>query len=304
MKKNLLSVMFGMLMLLAFAQDRQVEGTITDANDNSPVIGANVFVKGTKIGTTTDINGHFVLGIPADAKTLTISYVGKKTEDVAVQDNGQLLFALKDDSKELSQVVVTALGVKKEQKALGYAAQQVSGDNVSTAKEANVVNQLQGKVAGVQITGSSNLGGSSRILIRGAKSIEGQNQPLFVVDGVPLDNSNFTTTEQARGALGYDYGNAIQDINTDDIESVNILKGAAASALYGARGANGVIVITTKKGSKKVDKGKSPIGVTVTQNVMFNQVAVLPDYQNLYGGGYVRYIQEQYPVPGSKATSV
>ncbi len=300
MKKGLLSVLFSIMLVFAFAQDKQVEGTITDANDKMPVIGVNVFVKGTKIGTTTDVNGHFVLGVPATATKLTISYVGKKTLEVAVPENGTLNLALEDESKDINQVVVTALGVKRESKSLGYAAQQVSGDNVSTAKEANVVNQLQGKIAGVQITGSSNLGGSSRILVRGAKSLTGNNQPLFVVDGVPLDNSNFTTADQARGALGYDYGNAAQDINTDDIESVNVLKGAAASALYGSRGANGVIVITTKKGTKQLGKGKMPIGVSVSQNVMFNQVSVLPDYQNLYGGGTLDTFRNSVKFPGNK----
>ncbi len=300
MKKKLLAVFLGLFALAAFAQDRQVEGTITDATDNLPLIGANVFVKGTKIGTSTDANGRFVLGVPADAKTLTITYIGKKAMDVAIPESGTISVALEDDVIQTSQVVVTALGVKREQKSLGYATQVVSGDNVSTAKEANLVNQLQGKVAGVQITGSSNLGGSSRILIRGARSIDANNQPLFVVDGVPIDNSNFTTVEQARGALGYDYGNAIQDINTDDIESVNVLKGPAATALYGNRGLNGVIVITTKKGTKKVGKGKSPIGVTITQNILFDQVAILPDYQDQYGGGTLDTFRNSNLFPGLK----
>ncbi|MCX6199576.1 MAG: SusC/RagA family TonB-linked outer membrane protein [Bacteroidetes bacterium] len=300
MKKRLLSVIFSLSLIFAFAQDKQVEGTITDAGDKSPVIGANVFVKGTKIGTATDVNGHFALGVPASAKTLTISYVGKKAQEVAVPENGILNIALDDDTREMNQVVVTALGVKREAKSLGYSSQLVSGANVSTAKEANVVNQLQGKVAGVQITGSSNLGGSSRILIRGAKSLTGNNQPLFVVDGVPLDNSNYATLDQARGALGYDYGNAAQDINSDDIESMNVLKGAAASALYGSRGANGVILVTTKRGTKQLGKGKMPIGVTVSQNVMFNQVSVLPEYQNKYGGGTLDTFRNSTKFPGNK----
>lgn len=300
MKKALL--LFSLMVFawsVSYAQVKIVEGTITDATDNLPLIGANVVVKDTKIGTTTDENGRFTLGVPADATTLVISYIGKKTTEVPIPASGEVIVSLEDDTKTKSEVVVTALGIKREQKSLGYATQTVEGSNVSIAKEANVINSLQGKIAGVQITGSSNLGGSSRILIRGAKSLTGQNQPLFVVDGVPLDNSNFTTADQARGALGTDYGNAAQDINSDDIENINVLRGPAATALYGNRGANGVIVITTKKGSlRKEGKGKMPIGVTVSQNVAFNQVAVWPKYQNQYGGGTLDTFRFSNVFPG------
>lgn len=297
----LLSAFWFFAVHISYAQDRTIEGNVTDATDNLPLIGANVVVKDTKIGTTTDENGHFVLGLPPNATTLVISFIGKKAQEVAIPASGNITVALVDDAKVVGDVVVTALGIKREQKSLGYATQTLDGSNVSIAKEANVINSLQGKIAGVQITGSSNLGGSSRILIRGAKSIDGQNQPLFVVDGVPIDNSNFATADQARGALGYDYGNAAQDINSDDIETMNILRGPAATALYGNRGANGVIVITTKKGTQRKDgKGKSPIGVTVSQNVAFNQVAVLPKYQNLYGGGTIDTFRNSVVFPGSK----
>jgi TonB-dependent SusC/RagA subfamily outer membrane receptor len=188
---------------------------------------------------------------------------------------------------EMNEVVITALGIPRDKKAVGYATQKVEGSNVSTARETNVVNALQGKVAGVQITGSSNLGGSSRILMRGIKSVYGNNQPLFVVDGVPIENGNYTTADQARSALGYDYGNAIQDIDPSNIEDVQFLKGPAA-ALYGSRGANGVVLITTKKG-KATGKGAGGIGVTVTENYGFDKVYVLPDYQNIYGGGAAEF---------------
>jgi TonB-linked SusC/RagA family outer membrane protein len=202
-------------------------------------------------------------------------------------DGAVVNVVLIDNDKVLGDVVVTALGVKREQKSLGYANQVVKGDDINTAKDPNLVNSLQGKIAGVQIAGGGNIGGSSRITIRGVKSLTGENQPLFVVDGVIIDNSNYATLDVESGALGYDYGNAAQDINSDDIESVNVLKGGPAAALYGSRGANGVIVITTKKGSKhSKEKGKSPIGVSVTENMMFNQVSVLPKYQNEYGAGY------------------
>ena len=169
-----------------------------------------------------------------------------RTVDLTASD--QVNITLEPNIQQLNQVVVTALGVPREQKSLGYATQQVQGEDISLAKEGNFINSLQGRVAGVQISGSSNIGGSSRILLRGVRSISYENQPLFVVDGVPVNNGNFTTTDQVRGALGYDYGNAAQDINPDDIETINVLKGSSASALYGAQGANGVIIITTKKG--------------------------------------------------------
>jgi TonB-linked SusC/RagA family outer membrane protein len=259
-----------------------------------------VIVEKTTIGTTTDIDGKYTLaGVPNDAKNLLVSYTGMKTKVVLITGT-TLDVTLDENEKLLDDVVVTALGVKREQKALGYATQLVKGDDINTAKDANLVNNLQGKIAGVQITGNSNIGGSSRITIRGIKSLTGENQPLFVIDGVVIDNSNFVTADAEQGALGRDYGNAAQDINADDIESVNVLKGGAAAALYGSRGANGVIVITTKHGSKhSTEKGKSPIGVTVSENMMFNQVAVLPDYQNEYGAGYGPTFRNDEENPGS-----
>jgi TonB-linked SusC/RagA family outer membrane protein len=303
MKKGLLSILLLLFVGFSFAQNNKiVEGTVTDAADKSPLAGANVILKGTTIGAVTDGDGKFSLFIPDTNthNTLVISYVGMTSQEVALPaDNSPLTVSLVA-GKNINEVVVTALGVKREQKSLGYATQVVSGTDVSTAKEANVINQLQGKVAGVQISGSSNLGGSARILLRGVRSIDGENQPLFVVDGVPINNANPTTIDQARGALGYDYGNAVQDINTDDIESVNILKGLSASALYGSRGINGVIVITTKKGAQRAGKGKMPIGVTVSQNMLFSQVAVLPEYQNLYGGGTLDTFRNSAVFPGYK----
>lgn len=294
---KLLVVGFLFLCNTTFAQ-KTITGTVTSSGE--PVIGANVVIEGTTTGTVTDADGKFSLSVDDNVKNLIFSYVGLKKKVVPVGTSTTLNITLDVDQNTFDEVVVTALGVKREAKSLGYSSQLVSGANLSTAKEANVVNQLQGKVAGVQITGSSNLGGSSRILIRGAKSLTGNNQPLFVVDGVPLDNSNYATLDQARGALGYDYGNAAQDINSDDIESMNVLKGAAASALYGSRGANGVILVTTKRGTKQLGKGKMPIGVTVSQNVMFNQVSVLPEYQNKYGGGTLDTFRNSTKFPGNK----
>lgn len=291
MKQKLLSVFVILIASLQFAySQRTITGVVTSAKDKQPVIGAVVLVEKTAIGTTTDIDGKYSLQVPDNATTLVVSYTGMKSKTVAI--SGLVMdIVLEENEKQLEDVVVTALGVKRERKALGYANQEVKGDDINTAKDANLVNNLQGKIAGVQITGNSNIGGSSRITIRGIKSLTGENQPLFVVDGVIIDNSNFSTADVQQGAQGYDYGNAAQDINADDIETVNVLKGGAATALYGSRGANGVIVITTKKGSKHGgEKGKSPIGVTVTENMMFNKVSVLPNYQNQYGAGYDAYV--------------
>lgn len=279
---------FVMLMALlwvvgsAYAQ-RTITGTITDT-DNNPLMGATVLAKGTTVGAFSNIDGKYSLDVPEGTTTLSFSYVGYTTQEVELGASNILDIQLMEGVL-VDNVIVTALGISREEKSLGYAVQKVDGSDLDEAREVNVVNSLQGKIAGVQITGASgNMGGSSRILIRGANSVTGENQPLFVVDGVPVDNSNFTSTDQARGGGGYDYGNAIQDLNPDDIESVTVLKGPTAAALYGSRAANGVIMIKTKTG-KSIQKKKG-IGVSINSGVTFDQVLLLPDLQNEYGGGF------------------
>ena len=304
MKHKLLSVFIFLLAATMYSYgQRTISGTLTSSKDKQPLIGAVILVEKTTIGTSTDIDGKYSLTVPDSAKNLIISYTGMKTRTVLITGTTMDL-ALDENEKVLEDVVVTALGVKRDRKALGYATQQIGGDDVNEAKDANVINNIEGKIAGVQITGNGNIGGASRIVIRGIKSLTGENQPLFVIDGVVIDNSNITSGNGAganleSGNLGYDYGNAASDINSDDIESINVLKGGAASALYGSRGANGVIVITTKKGSKhEKGKYKSPIGVSVSENLMFNKVSVLPDYQNQYGAGYGANFQLDPNNPG------
>jgi len=282
---TLFALLLAIFSLQASAQDRQITGKVISSQDNLGIPGATILVVGTTIGTTTDIDGNFKIGVPTTTKQIQISGVGFMTRTVDLTASDQVNITLEPNIQQLNQVVVTALGVPREQKSLGYATQQVQGEDISLAKEGNFINSLQGRVAGVQISGSSNIGGSSRILLRGVRSISYENQPLFVVDGVPVNNGNFTTTDQVRGALGYDYGNAAQDINPDDIETINVLKGSSASALYGAQGANGVIIITTKKGKARTGAEKSPIGVSFTSGITFNNVFVLPEYQDTYGGG-------------------
>lgn len=270
---------------LVNAQSKSISGKVVSAEDGQPVIGATVKVKGTTTGTITNTGGEFKINVPGNANTLVVSYVGMVTIDVEARTG--IVVQLKSDSKMIDEVVVTALGISREKKSLGYAVSEVKGDEMSKSRGgvANPINSLAGKVAGLQITGSTgNMGGSSKILIRGAKSISGNNQPLFIIDGVPVEGTDFNTTDAARGAGGYDYGNLIQDINPDDIESISVLKGPNASALYGSRATNGVVMIVTKKGTK--NKG---LGITFNTAVGFEKVNKLPVMQKQYGGGYGLY---------------
>jgi len=277
-----LALMLFIGLQVAHAQ-RTITGKVTSSDDGSGIPGATVLVKGTAVGAITDIDGNYSLNMPKDKNVILVQYVGMKTQEIELGTDNVVNITLEPSVQELEGVVVTALGVTREKKALGYSVQDVKGGQLQTDGGANVINQLSGRIAGVQVTSASgNMGGSSRILIRGINSISGNNQPLFVVDGTILDNSDFNTTNAARGAGGYDYGNMAQDINPDDIASISVLKGANAAALYGSRAANGVILITTKKGAQQ--KGKT-IGVEFTTGLNFEQVAYLPEYQNDYGGG-------------------
>jgi len=246
--RTLLSGLLLLCLSTAWAQSRMVSGTVRDESTGETLPGVMVSNKATAKGAFTDLSGKFTIEVTSNDQKISFNLIGYTEITETVGDRSTIDVKLRSNV-DLDEVVVTALGVPRDKKAIGSATQKVDGANVNTTKEANLVNQLQGKVAGVQITGNGAMGGSARILIRGAKSITGNNQPLFIVDGVPIDNSNNNSdaAEQARGALGYDYGNAAQDINPNDIEDIQILKGPAA-ALYGSRGANGVILITTKKG--------------------------------------------------------
>jgi TonB-linked SusC/RagA family outer membrane protein len=261
----------------------EVKGTVTDAKDGTPIPGVSIVVKGTLTGTVTDIDGKYVIIVPKGYNELIFSYVGMLTREVKLDGKAIIDVGMDEDVIGLNEVVVTALGISREKKALGYSVQDVSGNDLQSDGAGNVINQLSGRVAGVQVTSASgNMGGSSRVLIRGINSISGNNQPLYVIDGTIIDNSDFNTVNTARGAGGYDYGNMAQDINPDEIASVSVLKGANAAALYGSRAANGVILITTKKGERQ--KGKQ-IGIEFNTGLSFEQIAYLPEYQTKYGGG-------------------
>ncbi len=265
----------------------KITGTVTSAEDGAPLIGVSVVVKGTTVGTTTNLDGMYELNAPESATTLVYSYVGMTTLEVEIAGRTTINVSLESAAYAMDEVVVTALGISREEKSLGYAVQDVNADELTKARPTNAVTALSGRVSGVQITSNSgNMGGSSRVLIRGASSIANENQPLFVVDGVIIDNSNFTDNDQARGGGGYDFGSGANDINPDDIESISVLKGPVASALYGSRAANGVIIITTKKGHARAASGKKGIGVSLNIGATFDNVYPLPKYQNEYGGGF------------------
>ncbi|KKN59675.1 hypothetical protein LCGC14_0539390 [marine sediment metagenome] len=279
--KGLLTLLLALIVQFTFAQEMTVSGTVTDQND-LPLPGVNIVVQGTTNGTQTDFDGNYSISA-SEGDALLFTYIGQADKAVTVGASGTINVQMTEDAQALDEVVVTALGISKEKQALGYATTQVEGDQVNTAKETNFINSLSGKVAGLDIKKSSSLGGSSNIILRGYTSLTGNNQPLFVVDGTPIGNNAAITTNQDTGRGGYDYGNAAMDINPEDIKSVNVLKGAAASNLYGSRAANGVIIITTKKGSKS--KG---LGITINSGVTMAQYdpSTFPTYQNQYGAGY------------------
>jgi TonB-linked SusC/RagA family outer membrane protein len=271
------------------AQTVTIKGTVTSSDDGLPIPSVAVTVKGTTIGTLTDNDGKYSINAPANATELTFNFVGMTAVTETINGRTTINVTMAMETKGLEEVVVTALGISREKKSLGYAVQEVNGDNVSKTRETNFVNSLSGKISGVQITQSNTMGGSANVLIRGYKSLMNNNQALFVVDGVPLDNSITNTATMVGGGGGYDFGNAASDINPDDIESMSVLKGAAATALYGSRASNGVIMITTKKGIAK--KG---IGVTINSGVTFSKIdkKTLPEIQKEYGGGYGQYYQD------------
>ncbi|WP_428235113.1 SusC/RagA family TonB-linked outer membrane protein [Gracilimonas sp.] len=252
-----------------------ISGTVTDAETNEPLPGVNIQVKGTTIGTSTGPNGDYELDAPSLQDTLLFSFVGYETQEVPINGNTQIDVALV--VVPLSQdLLVTALGINRSERSIGYATQQVNGEDLTYSNENNVIGSLAGKIAGVQVTGSSgaSLGGTQSIKIRGVNSINGEGQPLIVIDGTPISNANFA------GSAGEDYGNIAQDINPDDIQSVNVLKGPAASSLYGIRGQYGVIMITTNKGNEA-----GGIEVQINSNLSFQQAGNFMRYQNKYGGG-------------------
>jgi TonB-linked SusC/RagA family outer membrane protein len=270
-----------------FAQTITITGTVTSSVEGEGLLpGVTVSVKGTTTGITTDINGKYTLVVPLNASTLVFSYIGMKTQEIGIAGRSVINILMEPELLGLSEVVVTALGISREKKSLGYSVQQIGGEELNTARETNFISSMSGKISGVSIKQPNTMGGSANIVIRGNASLLGNNQALFVVDGIPIDNSITNTEMQKIGSGGYDYGNAAMDINPDDVESISVLKGAAASALYGSRAANGVVLVTTKKGIK--NKG---LGVSINSSLMVSTIdkSTLPKYQKEYGAGYGPY---------------
>ncbi|MCX2432793.1 SusC/RagA family TonB-linked outer membrane protein [Pedobacter sp. GR22-10] len=262
-----------LLSSLVHAQNISISGTVKSASGET-LPGVSVFVKETKQAVTTNNSGAFSITINGKG-TLVFSYIGFTTKEVVVTESSNALnVTLSDGENALDEVVVTALGITKQKKSLGYAVQELKGESLTEARETNLVNALAGKVAGVRVTNSQGDMGSSRVVIRGETSIAGNNQPLFVVDGIPVDNS------QLNSAGARDYANAISDINPNDIESISVLKGPNAAALYGSRAAAGVIIIKTKSG-----KSKKGLGISLNSNGVIESILTLPKYQDVFGQG-------------------
>lgn len=286
MKKKIMLTMVCLLAAIGWvtAQNSPITGIVISAEDNEPIIGASVLVKGSTSGAVTDLDGKFnITDAPAGATTLQVSFVGMITQEVPITP-GTIRVTLKNDAKLLDEVVVTALGIAKKEKSLTYSTQVVNGDELTRAKDPNMMNALAGKTAGVQINkSSSGLGGSSKVVIRGNRSVSGSNQPLYVIDGVPFGsaaNENTSTTIGGNNDSGnYDRGDGISNLNPDDIESMNILKGPAAAALYGSSAANGVVIITTKKGKE----GRASITFN-SSTTIDNAAYGIPEFQNHYTG--------------------
>jgi len=277
----LLTCLFLCSLHVVFAQSRTITGTVSDADDGNTLPGVSVVVKGTSIGTVTDVDGKFSLNVPSDGKTLVFSFVGMEAKEINITSANNYLVVLKKADISVDEVVVTAMGISRSKKSLGYASASVNGEDVTETRRSDIISGLSGKIAGVQISSTAGDPGSSNsIIIRGITSLGGSNQPLFIVDGVPMNNSSFSSGDWLNN--GFDYGNAANLVNPDDVESMTVLKGAASTALYGSRAANGVILITTKSGKKK-DKG---IGVEYNGGLQFATILRLPQFQNEFGMGW------------------
>ena len=289
--KKLVQGLFVLLLLHiasdAMAQDRAVTGTVTAQEDGLPLPGVSIKVQGTTLGTVTAADGKNSIRVPEANNTLSFSFIGYVTQQLPIPASNVLNVSLVTDAQTLGEVVVTAFGITRTRGQTPYAAQTVTGEEVAKTRSNNFVQNLSGKVAGLDIKQTNSLGGSTNVILRGTKSITGDNQALFVIDGVPFSNANTNTADQRTARGGFDYGNAAADVNPDNIESVTVLKGAAASALYGSQGANGVILITTKKGAKG-------FGITVNSSISVGQVdkSTFAKYQKEYGAGYGAFYED------------
>jgi TonB-linked SusC/RagA family outer membrane protein len=283
MKKVLLALSFLMVFGLGslLAQAQTISGTVTGSEDGVPIPGVSVFVKGTTVGTVTQVDGTYTLNVPQNAEVIVFSFVGMETQEVPFEGQTTINVGMVDEAFQMDEVVVTALGIRKSEKALGYAATSVDAEEITKSKTSDMMSALSGRVAGVQIAStSSDPGASTGVMIRGISSLSnGGNQPLYVIDGVTINNSSTFSNDALNS--GYDFGNGANMVNPNDIENITVLKGAAATALYGSRAANGVIMITTKSGQKQ-----EGVGVTVESGIQVSDILRLPEFQNDYGMGW------------------
>ncbi|MCF7569532.1 SusC/RagA family TonB-linked outer membrane protein [Sabulilitoribacter arenilitoris] len=282
MIQKLLKLMFVFCLLSMQSLQAQstITGTITDSATGIPLGGANVIEKGTTNGVSTDFDGNYSITVSSSTATLVISYIGYTNQEIAVNNKSTINVSLVEDASQLDEVVVTALGIKRERKSLGYAVQEIKGSSIAEQKEPNMVNALSGRITGLQVVKSSNgPAGSSKIVLRGYSSLTNDNQPLIVVDGTPMDNFTGSTNE-GFWSPSADLGNGIADINPEDIETLTVLKGASAAALYGSRAGNGVILITTKTG-----KSNNGLGISYSSTVGFQSIFTSPDLQSSFGQG-------------------
>ena len=262
------------------AQQRSISGKVTAVSDASGIPGANVLLKGTTIGSVTDIDGNYTITVPKEGGILVVSFIGFERQEIEIGNRAEINIILNDDVQQLSEIVVTAFGVEREKKALGYAVEEVGSSELVKTQTRSAMQAIQGKVAGVQITNASGApGATTNVVLRGTSSLTGSNQALFIVDGVPVNNSNNNAGGQLTGST--DGGNAVNDINPEDIASISVLKGASAAALYGSRAANGVVIITTKRGQNTGGR----INVEFNTSVSFERVLLLPELQNTFGQG-------------------
>lgn len=282
MKRVLLLLLLNGLGLIVFSQTKIIGGKVTDAN-GSPIAGVSISVKGSTQGSVTNESGSYTLRVPATAKTLVFSAVGATAKEVNIGNQTAIDVSMATATNNLQEVVVTSLGITRDKRSLGYATQTIKAEEIANKGEVNIVNALQGKVAGVNITSASGgAGASSNINIRGIHSFTGNNQPLFVVDGVPISNNVDRTNGGSLGTNGdYQPSNRALDVDINNVESVNVLKGAVAAALYGSRAANGVIVITTKKGSS----ARGRVDIVLNSSYSIQNASGLPELQNEYGQG-------------------
>ena len=281
--RRALFLVFSLLILAKAGAQITVKGQVINGEDNSPIPFVTVYEKGKTNGVVTDVDGRFSIN-PGDSKaTIVASSLGYKTQEINATVGKDLRFILFPDLISIDEVVVTALGISREKKALSYSVQDVKGAELTKSRQTNAIGLLSGKVAGLQvITSGGALGGSSRVLVRGVSSVLGNNQPLYVIDGTPIDNSQLGSNTTAIGYGEKDYGNTAADINPDDIESMSVLKGASATALYGSRANNGVILITTKKGT---NKNKTEISLSTGISLENQLRSSFAPMQKLYGGG-------------------